>query len=172
MKARSLNVPLIEWLHSLIGESAVPNMVYPALPGSVARPSCRIPRLRDRDGKCHLLAANGAVQALLAGDEWDVVSGLVDKEPGRPMVHSWLRQAGVVYEPVLDKCYVNELSYWHAVNFVEVVSYTASEIARLMKRDSAYGPWWPQLPEDQLPIAMRAGSPFRSELQLHSTPPA
>lgn len=170
LKARDLNVPLIEWLHGLVGKSEMPNLVYPGLPGVIARPNCRIPRLRDRDGKCHLLAANGAIRALSAGDEWDVVSGLVDKEPGHPMVHSWLRQTGVIYEPVLDKCYVNELSYRHAVNFVEVVSYSAAEIARLISQSSTCGPFWPQLSDDQLPAAMRVGSPFRDDLRLHSTP--
>lgn len=156
-------------LHDWLAEAGVlGSPTAPPIPGRLAMPAPRISRLRKRHTRCHELSALGANTALANGEEWEVVSGLVELHPGRPMVHSWLRRDGVVYEPVLDYVYVSEANYASRVNAIEVVALPASEVANLLVRDRHTGPWWPKLQDEQLPSPMRPGQPFRDELLFES----
>ncbi len=99
-------------------------------------PTCRIPHLRKRQGRCYELALRGCLQA----PEWELVHGECHGYNGTHIGHAWLEFDGEAYCPVLDEClpipvFVSRLgASVHA-------RYTADEVLFMKLRHRHMGPW-------------------------------
>lgn len=156
---RPQDVQLAVWLRLLNGgRSFGTKNVYGPIPGLAARPAPRIRGVRNRPGRCHELSFKGQSRALHhCGESWTLVQGLVDFRPGLPMVHSWLEQGSLVYDPVLDLLYVNKVSFFVAHNAVAVDRLNPRQSAKLLLSTGSTGPWWDHIPVKRLPTRTQLG---------------
>lgn len=101
-----------------------------------SNPSCRVPRIRQREGRCYELACRGALEA---GD-WELVHGTVRHVSGEPMGHAWLEREGEVYDPVLDRTFPQVL-YRQEYCASTDARFTQKEALGLLLEQGHYGPW-------------------------------
>jgi hypothetical protein len=99
--------------------------------------TCRIPRLRKRDGRCYELAWNGCMQ----GEEWKLIHGEVNGPIGiARMGHAWLEFDGWAYDPVLDKVMrANVYAYIHKAMVHK--KYSKVQAANKAIETGHHGPW-------------------------------
>jgi hypothetical protein len=101
--------------------------------------SCRLPRIRNRKGRCYELAAMGC---FVPGPGWVLVHGEVNGPPptvGR-IGHAWLELDGLVYDPVLDQA-IGQDVYTAKFSAIPVTRYTSVEAANQIATRGHYGPW-------------------------------
>lgn len=100
-------------------------------------PSCRVPRLKKREGRCYELAFWGAARA----PEWVIVHGECVGPYGLGrMGHAWLEHAGVVYDPVLDKLF-DASEYEARVEAIAHARYTYLQACEYAAEARHLGPW-------------------------------
>ena len=99
-------------------------------------PTCRIPRLRKREGRCYELALRGCLQA----PEWALVHGECNGHGGTRIGHAWLEFDGVAYCPVLDLCMPTSM-FEKRLQAIAHVRYTADEVLFMKLRHRHMGPW-------------------------------
>lgn len=97
--------------------------------------TCRIPRLRTREGRCFELAAQGCWQA----KEWILIHGRCNGERGR-IDHAWLQCGDMVYCAVLDQR-MSSADFSRVYGAVGVVCYTSKSSALMASESGNYGPW-------------------------------
>ena len=99
-------------------------------------PTCRIPRLRKREGRCYELALRGCLQA----PEWELIHGECNGHNGTRIGHAWLEFDGEAYCPVLDECLPIPV-FVSRLGATEHVRYTADEALFMKLRHWHMGPW-------------------------------
>lgn len=100
-------------------------------------PTCRVPRLRNRIGRCYELSYLGAERA----NEWVIVHGEVSGPPGIGRIgHAWLELDGQVYETTKDELHDVAQYYGHYAVTV-IAKYTATEAEHMVAVTSHFGPW-------------------------------
>ena len=99
-------------------------------------PTCRIPRLRKREGRCYELAIRGCLQA----PEWKLVHGECHGHNGIRIGTAWLEFDNVAYCPVLDVC-LPVVVFERRLGAVVHARYTADEVLFLQVRFGHAGPW-------------------------------
>ena len=102
-------------------------------------PTCRIPRLRKREGRCYELALRGCLQA----PEWELVHGECNGHNGTRIGHAWLELDGEAYCPVLDLCIPIPI-FEKRLQAIAHVRYTADEVLFMKLRHRHMGPWLAQ----------------------------
>lgn len=101
-----------------------------------AIPTCRILRLRQREGRCYELALRGCLQA----PEWDLVHGECNGDNGTRIGHAWLEFDGEAYCPVLDVCTPIQV-FEKQLGAVPHARYTAQDALIMKLRHRHMGPW-------------------------------
>ncbi len=100
-------------------------------------PTCRIKRVRKRDGRCYELAMRGCLQA----PEWELVHGECNGHLGaRKIGHAWLEFDGEAYCPVLDQT-MPIGDFLRILGAQASARYSSEEAICLMLRSGHYGPW-------------------------------
>lgn len=99
-------------------------------------PTCRIPRLRNREGRCYELGLRGCLQA----PEWELVHGECNGRNGTRIGHAWLEFDGEAYCPVLDECLPIAV-FKLRLGAVLHARYTADEALFMKMRHRHMGPW-------------------------------
>lgn len=105
-------------------------------------PTCRIKRLRKREGWCYELAMRGCMQA----PEWELVHGECNGHSGGKIGHAWLEFDGEVYCPALDRT-MPITDFLRRLGARVHARYSFEEAMCLKLRSGHYGPW------DDLPPA-------------------
>lgn len=98
-------------------------------------PDCRVPRIRNRRGRCYELAYEGAMRA----PQWLLVHGYFDCQ-GVRLGHAWLLHEGKIFCPTLDRVF-DEAAYYAEHQTVPLVTYTLHQAANLVIEHKHYGPW-------------------------------
>lgn len=98
-------------------------------------PDCRVPRIRNRRGRCYELAFKGVIQA----PQWQLVHGYFDCQRVR-LGHAWLLHQGKIFCPTLDRVF-DEAAYYAEHQTVPLVTYTVHQAAKLVIEHKHYGPW-------------------------------
>lgn len=101
----------------------------------VDSPTCRLPRLRIRGGRCFELAYLGATRAHDHGEEWLIVHGR-----WYGVGHAWLARGEQVFCPTTDRIYF-EADFLASHDAEQVITYTFAEAASLICKHRHYGPW-------------------------------
>ena len=99
-------------------------------------PTCRIPRLRKREGRCYELAIRGCLQAT----EWKLVHGERPGHNGTRIGHAWLEFDNVAYCPVLDLCMPIPM-FEKRLRAIAHARYTTDEVLFMKMRHRHMGPW-------------------------------
>ena len=100
-------------------------------------PTCRIKRIRKREGRCYELAMRGCLQA----PEWELVHGECNGHPGAGTIgHAWLEFDGEAYCPVLDKT-MPIGDFLRMLGAQVHARYMLEDAICLMLRSGHYGPW-------------------------------
>ena len=99
-------------------------------------PTCRISRLRKRDGRCYELSLRGCLQA----PEWELVHGECHGHNGTRIGHAWLEFDGEAYCPVLDECLPIPVFVFRLGASVHA-RYTADEVLFMKLSHRHMGPW-------------------------------
>lgn len=99
-------------------------------------PTCRIPRLCKREGRCYELALRGCLRA----PEWELVHGECHGHNGMRIGHAWLEFDGEAYCPVLDECLPIPV-FVSRLGATEHVRYTADQALFMKLRHRHMGPW-------------------------------
>lgn len=100
-------------------------------------PTCRIKRIRKREGRCYELAMRGCRQA----PEWELVHGECNGHAGAGKIgHAWLEFDGEAYCPVLDKA-MPVGDFQRILGARAYARYSSEDAICLMLRSGHYGPW-------------------------------
>lgn len=100
-------------------------------------PTCRIKRIRKREGRCYELAMRGCLQA----PEWELVHGECNSRAGSGKIgHAWLEFDGEAYCPVLDTAMPTG-EFLRTLGARSHARYPSEEAAVLLLRSGHYGPW-------------------------------
>lgn len=99
-------------------------------------PTCRIKRIRKREGRCYELAMRGCLQA----PEWELVHGECHGRSGGEIGHAWLEFDGEAYCPVLDQCMPIAL-FVRRLGAVAHARYSAENVRFLRVKYRHEGPW-------------------------------
>lgn len=99
-------------------------------------PTCRIKRIRNREGRCYELAMRGCLQA----PEWELVHGECHGHSGGKIGHAWLEFDGEAYCPVLDQCMPTAL-FVRRLGAVAHARYSAEDVMFLRVKYRHDGPW-------------------------------
>lgn len=99
-------------------------------------PTSRIPRLRNREGRCYELGLRGCLQA----PEWELVHGECNGRNGTRIGHAWLEFDGEAYCPVLDECLPIAV-FKLRLGAVVHARYAADEALFMKMRHRHMGPW-------------------------------
>ncbi|ABM39952.1 hypothetical protein [Polaromonas naphthalenivorans] len=105
--------------------------------GDAPQLTCRLPRLRNRTGRCYELAYRGCCQ----GNKWTVIHGETIGPHGiGRMGHAWLENNGWVYDPVLDRTMHSDV-YVLLVGVLVFKRFTVWEMHNEAAKCGHYGPW-------------------------------
>lgn len=100
-------------------------------------PTCRIKRIRKREGRCYELAMRGCQQA----PEWELVHGECNGHSGaRKIGHAWLEFDDEAYCPILDKT-MPIGDFLRILGAQAYARYSSEDAICLMLRSGHYGPW-------------------------------
>lgn len=97
-------------------------------------PKCRLPRIKNRAGRCYELACKGLMRA----PDWLLVHGRYGHDVS--LGHAWLLREGQIFCPTYDRLFEEQLYYAFA-NAVPEVTYTHVDAAVNIVRQGHYGPW-------------------------------
>lgn len=106
---------------------------------------CRLPRVKDRRGRCYELAYKGVMRA----PSWTLVHGCFECDGAR-LGHAWLLRDGEIFCPTFDRVF-DESEYYAKHHTVPLVTYTVMEAVRFAVIHKHYGPW---LREDELLVGI------------------
>ena len=99
-------------------------------------PTCRIPRLRKREGRCYELALRGCLKA----SEWELVHGECIDKFGNRIGHAWLEFDGEAYCPVLDNCMAS-VFFYKKLQATTITRYSMIEALIMHLHHQHAGPW-------------------------------